>query len=674
MYYRRKASDSDADQKTEELKKQIIKETGADPELVGYLFSEKFRRYAEPAARAASDAPQIQTKPEYGRDAASTDGHVLRYDPAPVSVLRVGYSFDNAVLADIGYPVHEYLHVKYTDTEIMGAVRNPGGKPKFPVRDSRRLAKLNEIRRRVTEMKPTAFECQVLGDLFNIAEDGRIERIGSAKSEYAAEALRLLNEALFDDGGTEGTLKSSGGKKKKQEKKAPEKISSLDFIRSRMLNICIAHLPEDALPEVPEDIKEDTDKAVGIMERAVRCADSYSAELATEVIFKVLRRYIAEAEKTAKEESERRMNSPQKGEMPQIDSAPQENGAESIPGTIIEFSPDGSDRTSDAQGGTAGDGKDGKDSGGSGNTPQEQVHAGTAQSLKEFRDNCRQDEAGSRETASFMADMKDECTGNDAGVHITVDAKFTEKNREEYCATAARYAGVTNEFVRRILTMRSNRQEKTVYTTRGKLAQNKLYKVRFSPRTYSRKVLPDRPDDMCVVILVDLSGSMCGEKCDNAEAACTVLCEAFRKLKIPVAVVGHDASYPEFRLAWFKRFSCDEDRFSVPSMNPGGCNRDGLALKLAAKIAKKRPEKNKVLLSITDGYPSDSGYGGDSARTDMLQIGRRLKNEGVNLIGIAVSEDEDENSVISSCYKESMGVTDVTQLPMKLLGLFTKFL
>lgn len=45
------------------------------------------------------------------------------------------------------------------------------------------------------------------------------------------------------------------------------------------------------------------------------------------------------------------------------------------------------------------------------------------------------------------------------------------------------------------------------------------------------------------------------------------------------------------------------------------CNRDGMALRYVAEQLSKRPEQEKILMLVSDGQPSDSGYCGQEAKS-----------------------------------------------------------
>lgn len=81
-------------------------------------------------------------------------------------------------------------------------------------------------------------------------------------------------------------------------------------------------------------------------------------------------------------------------------------------------------------------------------------------------------------------------------------------------------------------------------------------------------------------------------------------------------------------------------------------NRDGLALKTVGSSLMERPEKNKILIVLSDGKPCDMSiqrpgtrqpkiYDGEGAVKDTAYEVRRARNQGIFVIGIFVGNEEE---------------------------------
>jgi nitric oxide reductase activation protein len=95
-----------------------------------------------------------------------------------------------------------------------------------------------------------------------------------------------------------------------------------------------------------------------------------------------------------------------------------------------------------------------------------------------------------------------------------------------------------------------------------------------------------------------------------------------------------------------------------------GSNRDGAALRYVAEQLSKRKEDIRMLILVSDGQPSDSGYYGTAAEEDLRGIKREYTRKGILFIAAAVGEDK---ANIERIYGDSfMDITDLNKLPIKL--------
>lgn len=135
---------------------------------------------------------------------------------------------------------------------------------------------------------------------------------------------------------------------------------------------------------------------------------------------------------------------------------------------------------------------------------------------------------------------------------------------------------------------------------------------------WQRKTLP-RAHDPCFLLLVDLSGSMEGRAVREALRGTVLMCEVLHLLQVPFAVAGFQDA-----LFWLKPFDQSLDRASrgrvasmiaeVRGQHPGGHNRpehnwDGPVLLEAARALVERPERQRVLVVVSDGQPSGPNDG-----------------------------------------------------------------
>ena len=104
-----------------------------------------------------------------------------------------------------------------------------------------------------------------------------------------------------------------------------------------------------------------------------------------------------------------------------------------------------------------------------------------------------------------------------------------------------------------------------------------------------------------------------------------------------------------------------DDRYRIASMTAGGCNRDGAALWFVGEKLAKRPEKIKLLFSISDGFPNATCYHGVRAEEDLMHLKDSLGKRRITMLTAAIGEDKE---AIQRIYKEGfLDISDIEQLP-----------
>lgn len=197
-------------------------------------------------------------------------------------------------------------------------------------------------------------------------------------------------------------------------------------------------------------------------------------------------------------------------------------------------------------------------------------------------------------------------------------------------------------------------------------------------RIFYNKKYPDDEPKMAVAVLVDESGSMnWGDRITSARTAAIVLYDFCTSLGIPLAMYGHTEDWddePIVEIYNYTEFdSVDKnDRFRVMDMSARCGNRDGAALRFVAERLGKRPEKVKILITISDGQPAGDNYGGTAAEADLRGIKREYKNKGVTMFAAAIGDDKPN---IERIYKEGfLDITDINKLPLFLTKLVVSYL
>lgn len=210
----------------------------------------------------------------------------------------------------------------------------------------------------------------------------------------------------------------------------------------------------------------------------------------------------------------------------------------------------------------------------------------------------------------------------------------------------------------------------------GKLNTAALYRSQTDLKSFKKKKRGESKKAK-IVVLIDQSGSMCGDKMSNTIAAAQVLLKACQNIKIPIAIFGHNDSYNGsinlFNYCNFSNYQNKEVNNILYTAYSDGSNRDGLAIFHCLKYLAAHGNSNKenlIFLIISDGAPAASGYGGESAFRDIQSIYTKFETERqIKTIGIGIGDDTEHIPVI---YKDFLIVPDVKSLGDELLKILKK--
>lgn len=214
-----------------------------------------------------------------------------------------------------------------------------------------------------------------------------------------------------------------------------------------------------------------------------------------------------------------------------------------------------------------------------------------------------------------------------------------------------------------------NRSLKGQYV--GKLDMKSLYRAHTDGRVFKKETEGEKTN-VRLCILVDESGSMCGQKIEKAIQGCYVVAKAAQKIKVPFAIYGHTESWGgTFELRQYVDYNnCFKKRSidSIFKMQPRCENRDGLAIyKCLCSLAQNKGciDEKQILIVLSDGLPAASGYGGYLAEEEMKAIMNKFeKLYSISTIGIAIGRNCKE---VVQIYKNSVLVEDVSELPTKMM-------
>lgn len=193
------------------------------------------------------------------------------------------------------------------------------------------------------------------------------------------------------------------------------------------------------------------------------------------------------------------------------------------------------------------------------------------------------------------------------------------------------------------------------------LDTNRLYRTDL--KYFKDRKQPKKEIDLAVSLLIDESDSMCGERINKSTVTAVLFAEVCEQLQVPYEVFGHTASTGTIYLNNYKNFDSydKEDKYRLASIKDYYCNRDGAAISCSVNRLKKRPEKKKLFILISDGQPNDYGYFGAEAKADLMNIKNKCLKDGIDFIAAAIGSDKE---IIKQIYgKCFLNISDLASMP-----------
>jgi nitric oxide reductase activation protein len=201
-----------------------------------------------------------------------------------------------------------------------------------------------------------------------------------------------------------------------------------------------------------------------------------------------------------------------------------------------------------------------------------------------------------------------------------------------------------------------------------------------SERLYIKRLKQQR--DVAVLLLVDLSRSTAnmvagtGKTVLDVEREAIVLfCEALQVVGDAFAIAGFSGAgrlgVDYWKVKTFAEPMGDEIRARIGAMAPQRSTRMGAAIRHALSRLETIPKKVRLLITLGDGFPNDTGYKGDYAISDTRRAIGEARSKGIHLRPITVNPIPDQQLDPMYGNRHHMVISDVRELPDKLWRIYT---
>lgn len=201
--------------------------------------------------------------------------------------------------------------------------------------------------------------------------------------------------------------------------------------------------------------------------------------------------------------------------------------------------------------------------------------------------------------------------------------------------------------------MQAQNEEERYLSSCGTILPARLWKVgRSEDARLFVKEIQRRSSDFVVDVLIDASGSQRSRQHLVALQG-YILSAALSRAGIPHRVLSFCTFWDHTIMRRFREYEEGREAdWRLMEFTSSSNNRDGLALRAAADGLLNRPEENKVLIVLSDGRPNDlvvnrpnvrnpAVYTGEYAVKDTAAEVRRLRSQGIAVLGVFAGEEKD---------------------------------
>ncbi|MDO5100312.1 MAG: hypothetical protein Q4D52_01935 [Eubacteriales bacterium] len=263
-------------------------------------------------------------------------------------------------------------------------------------------------------------------------------------------------------------------------------------------------------------------------------------------------------------------------------------------------------------------------------------------------------------------------------IHPKIDLNLRRAYQNIYGQYRININSYTNRFVQLLKAKTEVREEK--YQFGVGIASKMLGDPQ--KRYWYRNIPGAELPDMALLLLIDGSGSMHGERCRGAMISAVILHEVLKKQGLPHAIIEHRAMFedPEIEVNILVDFDGrEEEKYNLMRITSGGDNRDGLALYWAERYLNQRTANEyKLMIVLSDGAPAhefDDYYPPVSIK-DTANAVRKIMKRGTDIIAIALDDEDDYDCYeqLKEIYPNLIGCNDLSRLTRQLLGVISRLL
>lgn len=211
----------------------------------------------------------------------------------------------------------------------------------------------------------------------------------------------------------------------------------------------------------------------------------------------------------------------------------------------------------------------------------------------------------------------------------------------------------------------------------GQIDARALWKLRCQEDNFFEQRNKRNKSSVAIYLLIDNSGSMnSAQKSVAARYAAAIIEEAFSEFaSCKIAMFASGVNVTHWVIKEFKnkeRFNASYN--SLNCVTPTGGNMDGYSIRIAAEELRKRPERKKFLIVLSDGLPSDYPST-DAGQEDVRQAVREARKQQIEVIPIMFGSKTFQTASLPAfqfMYERNVIASGVQHIAEDLARLFKK--
>ena len=166
---------------------------------------------------------------------------------------------------------------------------------------------------------------------------------------------------------------------------------------------------------------------------------------------------------------------------------------------------------------------------------------------------------------------------------------------------------------------------------------------------------------------------------DVAKETLALMCDALQALGDRFAVYafsGHGRAQVEFRVVkHFDDAVTSHTAAALSALRPQGATRAGAAIRHASALLARQPQRHKVLIVVSDGYPEDIDYGPEPrelryAIEDTAHALREAQGMGIDCFNLSIDPAGHDYLRRMCPHERYMVLADVAALPAELTKVY----